>query len=530
MKGKGSARRDVSMRGYSRKVAAWLVLWVALVALHAPLLRLPYYWDEAGYYVPAALDFWRCHLLVPSSTLPTGHTPLLMVYLALAWRLFGFSALVTRAAILLVAAGTVAATYILAWSALGGRAAAREAAAWSAAILTLSPLFFAQASLVHLDLPAAFFTVLALVALLDERWTLFGVTGSLAVLSKETAIILVPVACIFAWLEARRKGRRVPGWDWVALASPSFPLAAWAIFYHHRTGYWTGNPAYLDYNLYSNLNPVRALLSLLRRLYEVFIGGFNWLIAGGAVLGVWWSRKRRPPEPGRDPGAGEGKFILLTALLAAAYVLMLSLVGGAILPRYLLPVFPALAVLGVGFIWRLPQRAARGLCLAAVAALIAAWFLNPPYPFPFEDNVAYADFIKLHQLAARYLSAHYAGGNGNPSRILTAWPASDELERPDLGYVSQPLGVVPIEDFGTPDFREVQPGSFDALYLYSRQWQPAQNWLTRFPWLERLEERYFRYAPPMGEAELEARFHLRRVARWQRRGQWVSILEAVPHN
>ncbi len=61
------------------------------LVLHYPLLRLPYFWDEAGYYIPAALDFYRSWLLVPQSTLPTGHTPLVMVYLALAWRVFGFS-------------------------------------------------------------------------------------------------------------------------------------------------------------------------------------------------------------------------------------------------------------------------------------------------------------------------------------------------------------------------------------------------------------------------------------------------------
>ena len=66
-------------------------VFFGLLWLHYPLLHLPYFWDEAGYYIPAALDFYRSWLLVPQSTLPTGHTPLVMVYLALAWRVFGFS-------------------------------------------------------------------------------------------------------------------------------------------------------------------------------------------------------------------------------------------------------------------------------------------------------------------------------------------------------------------------------------------------------------------------------------------------------
>ena len=79
-------------------VPALLGSFVAIWALHYPLLRLPYYWDEAGYYIPAALDFYHSWMLVPERTLPVGHTPFVIVYLATAWHLFGFSPLVTRSA------------------------------------------------------------------------------------------------------------------------------------------------------------------------------------------------------------------------------------------------------------------------------------------------------------------------------------------------------------------------------------------------------------------------------------------------
>ena len=46
-------------------------LFAGLVALHAGLLRLPYFWDEAGYYVPAARD-----LLLTGSLIPTPRHPM----------------------------------------------------------------------------------------------------------------------------------------------------------------------------------------------------------------------------------------------------------------------------------------------------------------------------------------------------------------------------------------------------------------------------------------------------------------------
>jgi 4-amino-4-deoxy-L-arabinose transferase-like glycosyltransferase len=177
------------MRTRLRTASFIIGTFVVLVGLHFPFIRLPYFWDEAGYYVPAAWDFYHHWLLIPESTLHTGHTPLVMVYLAMAWHVFGFSPLVTRVAMLLIASGTVVATYTLA-----RRVADREAAFWAAALLAFSPMFFAQSTVVYLDLPAALFTTLAVLALLDERVWLFAATASFAVLTKETAVVMLPVA------------------------------------------------------------------------------------------------------------------------------------------------------------------------------------------------------------------------------------------------------------------------------------------------------------------------------------------------
>jgi 4-amino-4-deoxy-L-arabinose transferase-like glycosyltransferase len=446
--------------------------------------------------------------------------------------------------------------------ALGRRVANREIGCWSVLLLALSPLFFAQSVLAHLDLAAGLFTLLALLALLDERPWRFALASTCAVLSKETAVVLLPVAWIFLWWQHRRAASSLPRAWWVACFAPLAVLVAWAGFYHQATGFWTGNHQYLRYNLYSTLNPVRMLLTLLRRLYETFVGGFNWLLTAGAIAGIRWAQRTEIDSPqgeshpfarhserseeSRSARVSDGRttlpaqataseaseesvqnqprsnilrrFVFLGGWLTAAYLVMLSMVGGAVLPRYLLPIFPPLVLIAVILIWRLPRLAARSIMMFTAGCFVWAWFLNPPYPFPFEDNLAYADFIRLHEQAAQFLEAQ----PGN-RRILTAWPASDELTRPILGYVRQPLKVVAVEGFGRHEFHSVSPESFDCLYLYSRRWEPANNWLRRFPWLQRLQQRYFEYQPQIPEQELAARYHLRPLASFERRRQWVRI-------
>ena len=79
------------------------VIFAALYASHFSLLRLPYYWDEAGYYIPAAWDFFRTGSLIPTTTLSNAHPPLPSLYLALWWKLSGFYPEVTREAVLIIA-------------------------------------------------------------------------------------------------------------------------------------------------------------------------------------------------------------------------------------------------------------------------------------------------------------------------------------------------------------------------------------------------------------------------------------------
>ena len=500
-------------------VSALLVgVFLALVGLHIPLLSLPYFWDEAGYYIPAALDIYHAGRLIPESTLPTGHTPLVMVYLALAWRVFGFSPVVTRTAMVLIAAATVTATY-----ALARRVTDREPAAWAAVLLALSPMFFAQSTMVFLDLPAALFTTLAVIALLGERMLSFAVIASLAVLTKETAVVMLPVAWIYSFprVGARhgvplQRQERTPPRDWAALAAPLLPLVAWTIYYHLVTGFWTGNAEYLQFNLYSTLSPGRFFWTLLRRSYEVFIGGFNWLLVAGAALGVWWGR--RQSRRGTEAQRKSSRYFFLAAGLIAAYILMLSVVGGAVLPRYLLPIVPFFILATVALVWRLPKAWARATCGVTLSCFVAAWFINPPYPFPYEDNLSFADFIRLHQDAARYLESRPAG-----ERILTAWPATDELARPFLGYVHQPRRVIALEGFTAKDFEKVSSEDFDLLYVYSRKWEPPNNWLPRLPIFRRAQERHFGYAPQVSDQELVSRFHLKLLQQFERRGQWVRI-------
>src|SRR5579863_1624702 len=102
------------MRSRPHPALVFAVIFVVIFLLHALLLQLPYFWDESGYYVPAARDILLTGSLIPHSTVSNAHPPLVMAWLAFWWKVVGFAPLVTRTAMLVLAALSLAGLFRLA--------------------------------------------------------------------------------------------------------------------------------------------------------------------------------------------------------------------------------------------------------------------------------------------------------------------------------------------------------------------------------------------------------------------------------
>jgi hypothetical protein len=504
-----------------------VLIFTALLASHWALLSLPYFWDEAGYYIPAARDLLLLHRLVPSSTLSNAHPPLVMAWLAAAWTVFGYNPIVTRVAMLLVSAFALAGVYRLA-----ACVANPLVAAGSLICAALFPVFFAQSSLAHLDMAAAAFTLWGLDAYVRDRHRQAALWFCFATLSKETAI-LAPLA-LFGWeslavlikrpwFQFRASLETTP---WLLL--PLAPLAVWFAYHFHVTGHVFGNPEFLRYNVSATLHPLRVLAAFAQRLWQLF--GYMNMFALTIVAALAMSRA--PLNVGAVPQNGNGNpatqrpriavpVQMTFAVVIVAYVIALSVVGGAVLARYLLPVYPLAIIVMVSTVWRrLPrwQVFLAAICFAFVLALA----INPPYHFAPEDNLDYAQFVRLHQRAAQYIQLHPPQG-----RVLTAWPASDELTKPYLGYVTRPLQVVQIEDFSAEQILAARDNAelYDTAFIFSTKYEPSNGFLLKLPFWERLQRQYFDYhsdVPALAAAEMLGG---RIVWEERRGGQWAAVLE-----
>ncbi len=502
-------------------MALWFVLgFFLLVLLHASLLNLPYYWDEAGYYVPAARDLLLTGTLIPHSVVSNAHPPLVMAYLALIWKVVGYTPIVTRLAMLALAAFALAGVFRLA-----NRLANREVAIASAICTALYPVFFAQSTMAHVDLAAAGLSFWALPAYVNERRWRATFWFSLAAMAKETAI-LIPLA-LFAWELLSRlpslnrshifaKPRGFPAS--LQLLVPVIPLGLWYCFHYLQTGVIFGNPEFFRYNVQATLQPLRIVLALGLRLWQL-LGYMNLILLTATALIALWL----PPLPDKSEErlriALHTQFALYAVI--AVYTVAMAFVGGAVLARYMLPVVPLVIILCVSTIWR-RVWIWHGVLAVVVAGFVAALFINPPYGFSMEDNLAYRDYIILHQRAEQFVETHYPH-----VRVLTAWPASDELSRPYLGYVCRPIRVFRIEDFAVDQLASAAEmrSQWDIALLFSTKYEPAHSWFQRWRAWQEWKSRFFGYhrdLPPVAAAQIlggQIVFHA------EKRGQWVGVIE-----
>jgi hypothetical protein len=538
------AAQPAEPRGWlASAVPIFALVFAALWLLHLPFLRLPYFWDEAGYFIPAARDLLLTGDLIPHTTLSNAHPPLVMLWLALCWKLAGYSLLVTRTAMLLVAASGFTALWLMA-----RRLAGSAVAAATVLLTALSPTVFTQSAMAQLDIAAFALVLWTLYAhLCGRRWQAI-LFAALAAVAKETTVA-VTLTLFAADLAGALAWRRWPAWAarWclprkslpqaAAWLLAPLPLAGWYAYHLHRTGHVLGNPDYLRYNVGATVTPLRILIAAWMRLWHA-VGYMNLFVLTIPALLLWWSARReaRAEASARGPdlpslgksGVENGvprNVQLLFAVVVLAQVAEFSVVGGALLARYMIPALPLVILLAVDALRRSAPRWWQWWIAASAAAFVVALLFNPPWYIAPEDNLTWTHFVEMHQQAARYAEQHYAG-----ERILTAWPASDELNRPFLGYVQQPLTVVRVENF-TP--REVlrareQEESFDVVLAFSTKFEPRRGWISRalhFGSWRRAQKRYFDYHEDLPPDTIARLLGGRIVWQESSPGEWVAVIE-----
>jgi 4-amino-4-deoxy-L-arabinose transferase-like glycosyltransferase len=359
----------------------FLLLALAAVILFLGVIRLGDLagYDDAMYSVEAKGIVHTGDWLTPRvrGGPALEHPPLFVWTQALFLSAFGISDPVAKLPAALCAVGTVLLVY---WLAL--RLLKRDTLAASVAMLVMlgTPYFIKYGGHAMTDVPATFLFVCAIctwsLASTDPRWYLAaGAFTGMALMVRGLIGFGLPVIFAVDLIAALRFGctRRGPPWRYLvpALAIAFLPLVAWYgyLFLRYRDYFVGLQGGWLSREVYGSLDPPwRRYTGVIEYAWMLVKSYWPWLPATLAGM-VAVARERRRS--------------LLLLLAWVAVVLLLCAAARSRVLRYMLPAYPAFAILAaIGLMrWiprRIVERAMDWIPPLAVAAATSVVLLFPP--------------------------------------------------------------------------------------------------------------------------------------------------------
>jgi hypothetical protein len=350
-------------------------------------------------------------------------------------------------------------------------------------------------------MPAMCLSTLALLLFLQNRFRASAIVCAFLVLIKETGIVAPALFGCWLLFESGRTMRERRLALWYLLPIPA--LLIWLAALHHSTGHWFGNAEFAAYNVWQTLNPSRFLVALLRRIYYLFVGSGHF-IGTAALLWALGCMPLIKDRPWR-----------VAASFVAAHVIVVSALGGAVLERYLLPALPVVYIAFAISLQALRKRTRLVFFAALLLSLLAANFVNPPYPFPFENNLEFLSFVDLEKNAAASVAFL-------PGEVATAFPMAEALRNPDFGYTQIPRNVISIADFTQPSVEKLKPQSPALVVVFTRTWDPL-NLLSNAS-VSRFLSQQYGYQPEMPPAAIAEALQMRIASQWTSRGLTFTLL------
>jgi 4-amino-4-deoxy-L-arabinose transferase-like glycosyltransferase len=399
------------MLGSDRRLF-WILAVLSAIVLLAPIRSgdLAGY-DDARYALVAKHVVVSGHWLdIESNGGPAlEHPPLFSWMQAALFIPFGFSDPLAKLPSALCGLGVI---LLVAW--LGRRMTGHPFAGVLAMFVMATSIYFLKyAARAMTDVPFTFFFLAAVCSWVlsedDPRWLLAaGAFAALAQLTRAMMGLSIPILFAVDLIANRRRPpvRYLIAGVLVALVPPIAWYAQW--IYRYGEEFFVSNSLYMNQEVYGSLLPTwRRYTGAFEYVAMLVKSYWPWLPAmvAGTVLVI-----RR-----RDP-----KLRLLILWIAVVYVLC-AITRSRVL-RYMLPAYPAFAILSaIGLLWMLPERYVRNglrVLTAVLAVVVLAIAIRPP--------------VNLHAAETRPIAVAATRATA-PSELITLYddgaPRDDELNQ-----------------------------------------------------------------------------------------------------
>ena len=457
----------------------FIILLVGIVFVFwSSTMDTPYWWDSAGYIVHAARYYLETNfssIFLPSDSAISdfAHPPFFVISLALVWKFFGESLLVSHLFYLPFIFLAIIFTYLL----------GKEIANFkdeninylvgfsSALALLFSPVFLAQTGIIYPEIPITAFSVMAVYFFITKRPWGYIASASLALFSKESSIVVVLailVSMIIQFLFNFLKGHRG---EFGALvkklffySTPIFLLIIWFELHKLATGWMFVMPEFQGRFTLDSFNFQRITLTFNFFFWDQGRAILTLFITGCLFFSIFKSKLRK-------------KLLELKNIIPIFLIIIFvpSFFGILeFLHRYIVFGLPFLYIIFfVLFGHALPSG--RMFFMLMVLIILVLMFAgrwddhreidNWHFP-PLEENLEYLDVIEIGQQMSMFVQEEYP-----EAVVYTSFPTNYMLREPFQHYITKKIEVYDCNQYKSGNkidlivFHFLSPRSVNCLQL-----------------------------------------------------------------
>ncbi len=404
-------------------IGSFFILLFLFWWLKFPAISLPYHWDELGVYAPGALYMYdHAPGLLPSALDPElsrGH-PLLIYFIhACSFRIFGPSVVTGHVTALCITSLFLILFFAGIFRKMGG---------WQAlaatAILISQPLFFAQSALILPEMLLTMCMFMAVLSFVNNKMFWYVWWCTLAVLTKETGVIIPLGVVMLQWLDyfMQRREDRV-----LSLRKSLIALSPWLIFVAFITvqrvqNGWFFFPYHMDL---MEVGIERFITLLKAYLRFVFVLQGRWMITAILLVSVPVLLLSKEKES------------RYRSLYTASIVFIIGGIAYSMLifymSRYILMVLPFLVLLTLMVLAVLREK--HWLFTLLVPMLIwGSWSQMQTDPFYVDTDMGYVKVVEQTEAAMQYTLQQLEPGE----KVVANFPVFYALKDPRNGYYPDP--------------------------------------------------------------------------------------------
>ncbi len=382
---------------------------------------LPYHWDSAGFVINASRNLLQTNfkpfIAVGSDF---AHPPLFLAGLAIFWKIFGETILVSHIYMYLFMPIFIFSTYLI-----GKKVKDFWLGFFVGILVLISPVVVAEFGMIYLDLAVAAIATASTASWIYNRKWLAGVLLTIAVGIKLPVIVLA-FGFFFTIISDKKKRRDID--SYLPIILPFILLLTW-LFYHYQITNWflvrPGRGMRLA-NDFSTI--IQGATFVINRL---FIYQNKWIISLLGVFGILYYYFEY-----------EFKNIPKNILILISHIVFgigFYVYSGEFGLRYGIFLLPYIYIVGLYFWHRIFDNFWMLLISFVASTYLFISVLHPiikteAYEFrPFSD-LQYLDLMNVGIAAADYIEINYPD-----AEIIGGFPESYQLTQPYQGYVKDKI-------------------------------------------------------------------------------------------